>query len=502
MAEWARVRWMRWVIAAAVVFWGTHDAAAAGRRALLIGIGAYRNVRPLIAPPNDVAAMKKLLLGRWGFSESEIVTLIDEAATRRNILGTIEQFLIKGSRPGDTVVIYYSGHGSQVKDLDGDEEDGLDETLVPVDTGDGGAIETNQITDDEFGALLDRLVGRHVIVIVDACHSGTITRALQPAASGGAIPRTIFPKQASRGTFNAAAHKRAAAAHRREESFVRSSGDRMVWSAAAAHQYAWETGGQGLFTKFFIEGVGKGRADRNGNGIVTNAELLDFTRERAGKWCKSSAACKLGFTPTLEAPAAAMARNIVAVHQSGTSSAGGGTVQGTSGSGTTGGASQVTDVINQGNAAKIKLKILPSPSIRLGARVRFRVTSGRAGRLVLLDIRADNSVTQLFPNDITTRHGRDAAIRPGRPITVPDAYYGFEFTASKPVGKGTLLAIVIEDKLALGDILSQHGGLKPITNGADYLAQLAKRLRQIWHQDGNNRPVRWSLAEKEYRITK
>jgi len=48
--------------------------------------------------------------------------------------------LVKASQPGDAVFCHYSGHGAKLRDDDGDEKDGYDETLVPVDYKSGGMI--------------------------------------------------------------------------------------------------------------------------------------------------------------------------------------------------------------------------------------------------------------------------------------------------------------------------------------------------------------------------
>ena len=68
--------------------------------------------------------------------------------TKAAIEEGITEWLVGNARPGDNVVIWYSGHGSQMWDEDGDEDDGLDETLAPADV-----IPTNtdfDISDDQF----------------------------------------------------------------------------------------------------------------------------------------------------------------------------------------------------------------------------------------------------------------------------------------------------------------------------------------------------------------
>jgi uncharacterized caspase-like protein len=97
-------------------------------------------------------------------------------------------------------------------------------------------------------------------------------------------------------------------ANRVEEPFIPGGDQLAVWSAAAAGQYSWEYGGSGVFTTALVDGAVLRKADQNQNGIVTNAELLDYTRTRTLKYCETIKRCKsLGFTPQLEASARIMA---------------------------------------------------------------------------------------------------------------------------------------------------------------------------------------------------
>ena len=100
-----------------------------------------------------------------------------------NLLGTREPEvygfatladIIADSGPGDTVYIHFSGHGSQVEDRNGDESDGLDESILPYDARTG---EVPDSTDDELGALLTGLRTDRAWVVLDSCHSGTATRS-------------------------------------------------------------------------------------------------------------------------------------------------------------------------------------------------------------------------------------------------------------------------------------------------------------------------------------
>jgi hypothetical protein len=150
--------------------------AAAGepvKRALLIGINNYAAVPRLQGSVNDVETMRQVLATRWGFSESNIAVLTDERATRAGIMAALDR-LVKEAGPDDIVYFHYSGHGSQVKDLNGDEEDGLDETIIPQD---GRQRDVRDITDDELDEVFARLKARSALIVLDSCHSGTATRS-------------------------------------------------------------------------------------------------------------------------------------------------------------------------------------------------------------------------------------------------------------------------------------------------------------------------------------
>lgn len=80
-------------------------------------------------------------------------------------------WLVQGCTAGDSLVFHYSGHGSRQRNYNGDEVDGYDETLCPLD------FETQgMIVDDEINATIVRPLPHGVKLhsIIDACHSGTV----------------------------------------------------------------------------------------------------------------------------------------------------------------------------------------------------------------------------------------------------------------------------------------------------------------------------------------
>ncbi|PWA95370.1 metacaspase 2 [Artemisia annua] len=90
--------------------------------------------------------------------------------TKHNIR-TAMHWLVQGCQAGDSLVFHFSGHGSQQKNYTGDEIDGFDETLCPVDFEAQGMI-----VDDEINATMVKPLphGVKLHAIIDACHSGTM----------------------------------------------------------------------------------------------------------------------------------------------------------------------------------------------------------------------------------------------------------------------------------------------------------------------------------------
>jgi len=150
-------------------------------RALLVGINKY-NIQgaDLQGCVNDVTNMRDVLLKYYGFSVKEIRVLVDERATRKNIMERLK-WLVKGAKSGDRLLFHYSGHGSQIVDRDGDElKDKMDEIICPHDMDWDG----NFISDDDLRSLFTNIPkGVNLEIILDSCHSGTGTRELKAIAN-------------------------------------------------------------------------------------------------------------------------------------------------------------------------------------------------------------------------------------------------------------------------------------------------------------------------------
>lgn len=144
---------------------------------LLIGIDRYPYVPPLQGCINDIEAIASVLTRNFGFPAANLSMLRDAQATRRGIQDALEA-LLQRVRTDDIVVVHYSGHGSRIPDREGDKPSGMDETIVPYDSGRGEGRANLDITDDELFLWLLELtaVTRNVTLVFDCCHSGTIVR--------------------------------------------------------------------------------------------------------------------------------------------------------------------------------------------------------------------------------------------------------------------------------------------------------------------------------------
>lgn len=161
------------------------------RKAVIVGINDYAPVGAggpdLNGCVRDAQDMANTLhvLGIVPAVPASMRILTNANATRANILAGLG-WLIKGSKKGDVLVFYYSGHGSQVPDPSAEEAvDHKDETICPHDFASAGMIADDVLRQ----AIAGLSAGANLDVILDSCHSGTGTRDLP----GGFTVRYVEP---------------------------------------------------------------------------------------------------------------------------------------------------------------------------------------------------------------------------------------------------------------------------------------------------------------------
>jgi len=173
------------------------SAASADRYALVVGNNTYPNFsaeQQLSGCESDARMVRDMLVSRIGVPAANVRTILGREATTQAILDGLRNML-KNSKPGDSVLFYYSGHGSQITDDNGDEKDDrLDEVLCPYDFKFlPGRRAQNAVVDDQLDEILTTMAkDREFVAVFDCCHSGTGLRSLftQPGRRVKYLPYT------------------------------------------------------------------------------------------------------------------------------------------------------------------------------------------------------------------------------------------------------------------------------------------------------------------------
>jgi hypothetical protein len=256
---------------------------------LQVGIGKYLDSptwSDLRGSVTDVVEMRKVLVSdRFQVPATNIVTLTNEQATKQRIFAAYQSNLIEKAKQyfektkkRDAVVLFqYSGHGSQAPDVDGDEADKLDETLVTYDSQDIKG-KNFDITDDEIFILTAELkrYTDNIVYIFDSCHSGSGTRTAEDARR--LPPRTTVPEPVPMPGITT--RSGSGGDDGSEGSMMPPGSDYVVISAAQADQiatqkYCFEECGSdkepvvfGLLTYYLIDEL------KNSRGNVSYRELM------------------------------------------------------------------------------------------------------------------------------------------------------------------------------------------------------------------------------------
>lgn len=252
-------------IAAAMLAWPAPAEAPTARiRAVFVGIDKYRysetNVpgagfKDLRGAVGDAGRIKAALRAAYRLDLDEpapgqcksanavSITLTDDCADREAIMGALDQ-QIAASAPGDTLLFYYAGHGSQfIDDQAFDQASGYNDTILPTDAREPGATSKAEILDREMLEVVNRATRRgiNVVTIFDSCNSGSATRDVL----GGTVPRSVPPLRAAPGTARPAT----------VGSSLQGPGYRVHLAAAADGESALEAGSVGERAGVFTQAL-------------------------------------------------------------------------------------------------------------------------------------------------------------------------------------------------------------------------------------------------------
>src|SRR3990172_6363017 len=213
--------------------------------AIVIGIEQYRQKLPKADfATHDAQTMTDYLTRVMGYPEENVVTLLNDRATKSDFEKYFGKWLSNNVEKGGSVFVYYSGHGAP------NTKTG-DAYLVPYD-GDPAFIDETGYSLNKLYEQLGKLEAKEIVVALDSCFSGAggrsvIAKGARPlvmSVDGLQIPKNIAVLSAS-------------------------SGDQI--------SSTYEEKGHGLFTYFMIKGI-KGEGDINGDGTVEIGELFNYIK--------------------------------------------------------------------------------------------------------------------------------------------------------------------------------------------------------------------------------
>ena len=142
------------------------------KSALLVGINYEGTNHQLYGCINDTANIKEALEQFYKYNQITVLTdKTNKKPTKENIISEFTN-LLKNAAPGDNLMFFYSGHGTNDYDLSGDELDDQDELIVPL----GARTLYDCIRDDELNKIIKDYLkpGVSLSALFDCCFSGTI----------------------------------------------------------------------------------------------------------------------------------------------------------------------------------------------------------------------------------------------------------------------------------------------------------------------------------------
>lgn len=421
-------------------------SAIAADKALIIGVGKYQDARNNLPGIDlDIANFKRAIK-RLGVKDKNIKVLQDSQATLKNARKAMKTWFSDVSA-NDKVFFYFSGHGSQMDDFNGDEEDNVDEFLVMHDF---VPNKSGAFTDDDLGVLLKKIPSKNVYAFVDACHSGTATKGLT------LINRSLGEDE---GVSKFLKYQGMPVA---KQSTTRGIGIRAKskdnYAALTATQdteLAIATGKGSIFTLGIDHAIST--AITNNKSITPNYLIKEAT-----KYVHSHTSSRNRFTPNLTGNKNLFNKQI----KISTTSSEGEYWQ------------RLAQAANNNQSLNA---YSDKPSYKLDDDIKFSVDIPKNGYLNVVTVDEQDNATVVFPNKFKPNN----KVKKGKlPLDSRDSL-GFEFYAMEPLGKSLTLFIVTEKPLDL---------YKETTDGRDksgnitaHLASLsASALKAVGVREGKN----------------
>ena len=409
------------VIASFLLFCTT--GALAEDRVLLIGVGQYADESAnLDGIDLDIDIMSRVARN-MGFEQSNIKIIADEEATLANVDNAMSTWLVEGVQPQDKVLIYFSGHGTQLTDTNGDESDGVDEALAMHDMRFNEGQLEGVLVDDRFYELLSQIPSQSVFLIVDACHSGTGYRALNDALTGATQAQAKsyrYPGIPAKleGGFTVAAKEA-------PENFA-------ALMAAADDQQSLATQSGSLFTVALGEVIDT--AIQNGDRVSLR-DLKDASTSMIELALADNAPERI-FTPQVDGAKRLVDMPLPVVSNPSRRDA-------------------LLDLANAHPGVDI---VANKNEFPLGdLTLTLSVSVPHAGYLNIVAVNPEDQPVVLFPNAFNEDNAVDGGL-----VKLPTAEMTFDFKASKPVGESAFVAFLTSEPVdlfetGLGEMNSEGG---------------------------------------------
>jgi sulfatase modifying factor 1 len=215
------------------------------RYALLIGISKYANASLSLGfAAADAQSLQKVLLDPeiGGYKPENVRLLVDEQATRKNIMSGLNSWLRNRVGADDSVIIFYSGHGALGP---GNEAYWVTHDADVEDLG------SSALSNKDISSSITALAARRKLTLIDSCYSEATAKKFRAV-----VPGNVFDEFKGEGV--------------------------VTMTASSGQQKSVEVGGHGAFTYHLLEGL-QGKADSNQNGMVELDEIWGYLNEKVQK---------------------------------------------------------------------------------------------------------------------------------------------------------------------------------------------------------------------------
>jgi len=150
--------------------------------------------------------------------------------------------------------------------------------------------------------------------------------------------------------------------------------------------------------------------------------------------------------------------------------------------------------------------MFPEQTAGVGNKISFRVTTKKAGYVLLIDIDADGRMSQIFPSPELIAESEEAAmnfLRPGEEMLLPNSVAkkrGFEYVATPPLGSTAVVAILSDRRVQILDLPDVSQKTRNEAETVRLLAEWTNQLRVPDPETGKLQQSNWSFDIKRYRI--